>query len=192
MKKVELKELESIPSDQNRWRLILKNTAYILAALFIFLFALDLMISSLQHLGKTAAETIILATSNPFTGLFIGLLITAIIQSSSATTSMVVALVASGAITLEGAVPIIMGANVGTTITSTIVSLGFITKKKEFRRAVAAGTYHDFFNILTVIILFPLEYYYGFLSKSADFIATTFFNEPIGIVKTGFSILSIF
>ena len=175
--------------DPSRWKIVLRNTAYILAALLIFLFALDLMISSLQFLGKTAAETIILATSNPFTGLFIGLLVTAIIQSSSATTSMAVALVASGSITLQGAVPIIMGANVGTTITSTIISLGFITKKKEFRRAVAAGTYHDFFNILTVIILFPLEYYYGFLSGMAQYLATTFFNEPIGPVKGDFSFL---
>lgn len=165
---------------QSRWKIVLRNTAYILAALFIFLLALDLMISSLQHLGASAAETIIMATSNPFTGLFIGLLVTAIIQSSSATTSMVVALVASGSITLEGAIPIIMGANVGTTITSTIVSLGFITKKKEFRRAVSAGTYHDFFNILTVLILFPLEYYYGFLSGVSEQIANTFFDQPIG------------
>lgn len=162
------------------WKVILRNTAYILAALFVFLLALDLMISSLQHLGTSAAETIIMATSNPFTGLFIGLLVTAIIQSSSATTSMVVALVASGSITLEGAIPIMMGANVGTTITSTIVALGFITKKKEFRRAVSAGTYHDFFNILTVLILFPLEYYYGFLSGVSEYIGSTFFNQPIG------------
>jgi sodium-dependent phosphate cotransporter len=173
----------------NRWKVVLRNTAYIVAALLIFLFALDLMISSLQYLGKTAAETIILATSNPFTGLFIGLLVTAIIQSSSATTSMTVALVASGSLTLQGAVPIIMGANIGTTITSTIISLGFITKKKEFRRAVAAGTYHDFFNILTVVILFPLEYYYGFLSGLAQYFATTFFNEPVGPVKSDFSFL---
>jgi sodium-dependent phosphate cotransporter len=190
MKKSAEKEFKgTTPSEENRWKIILKNTTYILAALFIFLFALDLMISSLQHLGKTAAETIILATSNPFTGLFIGLLITAIIQSSSATTAMTVALVASGAITLEGAVPIIMGANVGTTITSTIVSLGFITRKKEFRRAVAAGTYHDFFNILTVIILFPLEYYFGFLSGLSSSIATLLFNQPIGQPKTNFSLL---
>jgi sodium-dependent phosphate cotransporter len=70
---------------------------------------------------------------------------------------MAVALVASGAMPLNSAIPFIMGANVGTTITSTIISLGFITKKKEFRRAVAIGTYHDFFNILTVVLLFPLE-----------------------------------
>lgn len=177
------------PSTNNRWKIVLRNTIYILTALLIFLFALDLMISSLQYLGKTAAETIILATSNPFTGLFIGLLVTAIIQSSSATTSMAVALVASGSLTLQSAVPIIMGANIGTTITSTIISLGFITKKKEFRRAVAAGTYHDFFNILTVVILFPLEYYYGFLSGMAQYFATTFFNEPIGPVKNDFSFL---
>jgi sodium-dependent phosphate cotransporter len=143
----------------------------------------------LQYLGKAAAESIILATSNPFTGLFIGLLITALIQSSSAVTSMVVALVASGAMTIEGAVPIIMGANVGTTITSTIVSLGFITKKKEFMRAVSAGTYHSFFNILTVFILFPLEYYYGFLSTLSEYFASEFFHQPIGPVKGEFSIL---
>ena len=147
--------------------------------LLLFLFALDLMVSSLQHIGKNVAETIISATSNPFTGLFIGLLITAMIQSSSATTSLTVALVASGSITLESAVPIIMGANIGTTITSSIVSLGFISKKKEFRRAVAAGTYHSFFNILTAIILFPLEYYYQFLSAISQRIANYFFTPSL-------------
>ncbi len=182
-------EIENSIAANGRWKIVLRNTAYILAALFIFLFTLDLMIASLQHIGKDAADVIILATSNPFTGLFIGLLVTALIQSSSATTSMAVALMASGSITLEGAIPIIMGANVGTTITSTIVSLGFITKKKEFRRAVAIGTYHDFFNILTVIILFPLEYYFGFLSGLAQYIATTFFNEPLGAIQNNFSLL---
>ncbi len=156
---------------------------YIVGALLMFLFALDLMVSSLQHLGKLATETILLATSNPFTGLFIGLLIAAMLQSSSATTSMIVALVASGSVTLQSAVPIIMGANVGTTITSTIVSLGFINKKKEFRRAVAAGTYHDFYNILTVIVLFPLEYYYGFLSTVSSQIANYFFTPSAAQVQ---------
>jgi len=180
-----------IPNSQapNRWRIILRNTAFILAALLIFLFTLDLMIASLQHLGKDAADIILLATSNPFTGLFIGLLVTALMQSSSATTAMTVALIASGSISLHGAVPIIMGANVGTTITSTIVSLGFITKKKEFRRAVTIGTYHDFFNILTVIILFPLEYYGGFLSGFSQYLATSLFNQPIGPIQNNFSLL---
>ncbi len=145
------------------------------------------MISSLQNLGSTAAEAILLATSNPFTALFIGLLITAMIQSSSTATSLVVALVASGSITIDSAIPIIMGANIGTTITSTIVSLGFINKKKEFRRAVAAGTYHDFFNILTVSILFPLEYYNGFLSNLSGWITENFFTISKGGASANFS-----
>jgi len=183
-------ETERIPpTATGNWKPVLRNTIYILLALLTFLFTLDLMIASLQHLGRDAAEVIILATSNPFTGLFIGLLVTAIIQSSSATTSMTVALVASGAISLEGAVPILMGANVGTTITSTIVSLGFITKKKEFRRAVTIGTFHDFFNILTVLILFPLEYYFGFLSGLAQYTASSFFHEPIGVAQKQFNLL---
>lgn len=182
-------EIVDAQSSEDGWKKFIRNTLYIVGALLLFFFAVDLMISSLQYLGKTAAETILLATTNPFTGLFIGLLVSAILQSSSATTSMVVALVASGSVSLRGAIPIIMGANIGTTITSTIVSLGFIAKKKEFRRAVAAGTYHDFFNILTTIILFPLEYFYGFLSKIAHTVAISYFNEPVGPVKVSFSLL---
>jgi len=164
------------------WR-NLRTVAYILGTLFLFLFALDLMTSSLQHLGNNIAETILLATANPFNGLFIGLLITAMLQSSSTTTSLVVALVASGAITVQSSIPIIMGANVGTTITSAIVSLGFIHRKKEFRRAVAAGTYHCFFNLLTVVILFPLEYYYGMLSSMSIRIAQYFFVPTVAPVE---------
>ncbi len=180
---------ELIPTKTTDWKVVARNTAYILFALLIFLFALDLMLSALQHLGKTAAETIILATSNPFTALFIGLLVTAIIQSSTATTSMTVALVASGSLPLQSAIPIVMGANIGTTITSTIVSLGFLPRKKEFRRAVSAGTYHDFFNILTATVLFPLEYYFQFLSGIAQFIAKTFFSEPVGFDGANFTLL---
>lgn len=177
---------ENLPERNRHLWLTVRTALYIAGTLLLFLFAIDLMVSSLQHLGRTTAETIILATSNPFTGLFIGLLITAMIQSSSTTTAMVVALVASGSVALESAVPIIMGANIGTTITSTIVSLGFISKKKEFRRAVAVGTYHDFFNILTVVILFPLEYYYGFLSGVSSQITTYFFEttESSGVITT--------
>ena len=170
-----MEPVQSIDPNLKTWNNV-RLTLYILGAFLLFLFAIDLMTSSLQHMGKNVAETILQATSNPFTALFIGLLVTAMLQSSSTTTSLVVALVASGSITLQSATPIIMGANVGTTITSTIVSLGFINKKKEFRRAVAAGTYHDFFNILTVIILFPLEYYYGFLSTVSSSISNLFFT----------------
>jgi solute carrier family 34 (sodium-dependent phosphate cotransporter) len=165
------------------WQFFLRGVIYFLIGLLVFLFSLDLMISSLQQLGSEVNNTILLATSNPFMGLFIGLLVTALIQSSSTTTSLTVALVASGTLSLEGAVPIIMGANIGTTITSTIVSLSFINHRKEFRRAVAAGSYHGFFKILTALILFPLEYNFHFLSGLARFIAVNFFHEPVGLTQ---------
>jgi sodium-dependent phosphate cotransporter len=143
------------------------NILLIIVGVSLFLFSIDLMGSSFNRMGTGIAESIILATENPFIGLFIGLLITALIQSSSTSTAMIVAVVASGALSFDNAVPMIMGANIGTTLTSTIVSLGYITKRKEFRKAISAGTIHDFFNIIITVILFPLEYYYGFVSYLA-------------------------
>jgi len=150
-------------NSKNIWSKIGQVTA-IVFSIFAFLFAIQLMSGSLAVIAKDFAKEIVYATSNPFIGLFIGLLATAILQSSSTTTSMAVAAVAVGALSLQAAIPIIMGANLGTTITSTIISLSFVTKTKEFQKAFAAGTVHDFFNILIIIIVFPLEYYYGLLS----------------------------
>lgn len=186
--------MESEPSVQpanNLWNTV-RKTLLILGSLLLFMFAIELMVTSLQRLGSNVAETLFLATANPFTAFFIGLLITAMVQSSSTTTSISVALVASGSIPFENAVPVIMGANVGTTITSTIVSLGFMNKKKEFRRAVAAGTYHDIFNILTAVILFPLEYNFRILSGLSGYIKQSFFNDsdvpPIGLYTHGWGL----
>ncbi|MCP4753211.1 MAG: sodium dependent phosphate transporter, partial [Proteobacteria bacterium] len=96
---------------------------------------------------------------------------TALIQSSSTTTSMVVAFVASGTISVQNAIPVIMGANIGTAVTSTLVSLGHVTRQREFERAFAAGTVHDMFNLMAVFILLPIELATGYLSKSASALA---------------------
>jgi len=133
--------------------------------IFLFLLAIDFIGYSFRLLNKDVADSIINLTANPFISLFIGLLITAIIQSSSTSTSMIVAVVASGSLDFSDAIPMIMGANIGTTLTSTLVSLSFITQRDEFRKAISAGVVHDFFNILVVAILFPLEYNYGVLSS---------------------------
>lgn len=138
------------------------------AALYVFLVSVNLLGSGFKMFGAGFAERLIATTSNPIVGLFIGILATSVVQSSSMTTSMTVGFVASGVLTIENAVPIIMGANIGTTVTCAIVSMGHIGRKEEFRRAFAAASVHDFFNILSVVILFPLELWTGFLSKSAS------------------------
>ncbi len=143
----------------------------ILVAVAFFLFALSLLGHAFKMVAAGRAQQILEVTSDPFISLFIGLLMTAVIQSSSTTTSIVVAAVAAGSLNMAQAVPMIMGANIGTTLTSTLVSLGFITKKKEFKKALAAGTLHDIFNVFTTIILLPLELYTGFLSGLAQAMA---------------------
>jgi len=154
------------PEDKRLFELIGKVFS-ILLILFVFLFSIDLLVSSLGHLGRESVRPLLSVTANPFISLFIGLLATAILQSSSTTTSMIVAMVASGSMDLSSAVPMVMGANIGTTITSDLVSLSFIAKKLEFRRAISVSTSHDFFNIILTTLLFPLEYFFGFLSEMA-------------------------
>jgi sodium-dependent phosphate cotransporter len=55
------------------------------------------------------------------------------------------------------AIPVIMGANIGTSVTNTIVSMGHVGNAEEFRRAFAGATIHDMFNWLSVIVFLPLE-----------------------------------
>ena len=132
---------------------------------FMFLLSIQLMGASFRVIGAGFTSTIFDLTSNPFIGLFIGLLITAILQSSSTTTSMAVAAVASSSLTLQQAIPIILGANIGTTLTSTIVSLSYINKTAEFKKAISAGTVHDIYNIIIVLLVLPLELNYQMLSN---------------------------
>ncbi|MDO1451225.1 Na/Pi symporter [Rhodocytophaga aerolata] len=171
---------ESKPSPKISTSFIIIQVVALLLVTFIFMLSLELMASAFNLLGRNIIEEIIKATSNPFISLFIGLLSTAIVQSSSTTTSMIVAIVASGALTLESAVPMIMGANIGTTITSTIVSLGHIIDKKAFRKAFAVAILHDFFNILVTLILFPLEYYFGLLSSLSRVVTSQVFGIASG------------
>lgn len=120
--------------------------------------------------GDHAKELFAFA-SNPLTGLIVGTVATALIQSSSTVTSIIVGLVAGG-LPVQIAIPMIMGANIGTTITNTIVSLGHIRAGEEFRRAFSAATVHDFFNLLAVVIFLPLEIMFGILEKVGGWMAT--------------------
>lgn len=139
----------------------------LIGVLFLFFVSLELMGDAFKLMGAEFVDALMAPTANPFVGLFMGMLATALVQSSSTTTSLTVALVASGSLSVTGAVPIIMGANIGTTVTNTIVSMGHITERDEFKRAMAGATVHDFFNLLAVFLLLPLEIAFGVISESA-------------------------
>ncbi|MBO5901531.1 MAG: Na/Pi cotransporter family protein [Alistipes sp.] len=99
----------------------------LLGALGMFLYGMNLMSSGLQKAAGDKLRSFLSAmTSNPFKGVLTGLGVTSIIQSSSATTVMVVSFVNAGLLTLAQAISVIMGANIGTTVTAWLVAwLGF-------------------------------------------------------------------
>ena len=152
----------------------------ILAILYLFLVSIGMIGAGFKGLGRGFAEQLMSGNAAPIIGLFIGILATSLIQSSSTTTSIVVGMVAAGTfgedpmIAVATAIPYIMGANIGTSITNTIVSLGHIVNKNEFRRAFEASIVHDFFNVFSVLILFPLQLYFGVISKTANWMASLF------------------
>lgn len=123
--------------------------------------------------GAGGAEAIFAFASNPFAGVILGTLATALVQSSSTVTSVIVGLVAGG-IPVSLAVPMIMGANMGTTITNTIVSLGNLRDSNAFKRAFQAATVHDFFNLFSIVIILPIEMMFHPLERMAGVAAGWF------------------
>ena len=95
--------------------------------------------------------------------MLVGVLVTVLVQSSSTSTSIVITMVAADLFTVKQAISLVMGANIGTSVTSTIVALAQSADKNEFRRAFAAATVHDMFNFLTVLVFLPLEAATGYL-----------------------------
>jgi sodium-dependent phosphate cotransporter len=150
--------------------------ALLLGSLYLFILSIELLGCSMKMFGKDFAEALITGTSNPLVGLFVGILATSLVQSSSCTTSIVVGLVGSNALTVANAIPIVMGANIGTSVTNILVSLANINRSVEFRRSFAASIIHDFFNLLAVAVLFPLQYFTDFLGNISRSLEAVFQN----------------
>jgi sodium-dependent phosphate cotransporter len=138
----------------------------VFCALYMFICSLSFLADGFRLVaGKKAGE--VFANSevfnNPVAGLMVGVLVTVLVQSSSTSTSIAITMVGADLLTVKQAIPIIMGANIGTSVTSTIVALGQASQKDEFRRSFAAATIHDMFNFLSVGILLPFEAATGYL-----------------------------
>ena len=155
---------------------VAQRVLVIVGLLFLFLVGVKGLGGGFRMLGHDMLDAFFLATSNPFVALMVGILSTTLVQSSSVTSAMIVGLVAApdNPLPLENAVPMIMGANIGTTVTNTVVALAHMGRREEFRRAFAVATCHDFFNFITVLVLLPLELATNYLRRSAEWLATHF------------------
>ena len=162
---------------------ILPKLLTVFGLLFVFLVGVRGLGGGFRLLGEDLIQSFFTATENPFMGLLVGLLATTIVQSSSVTTAMIVGLVAApeNPLPLLNAVPMVMGANIGTTVTATIVALGHIGRREEFERAFPVAICHDVFNYIAVLVLLPLEMFTGFLQSTAGWL-TGFLGEFGGVV----------
>ena len=102
--------------------------------------------------------------TNPVAGLMIGILVTVLLQSSSTSTSIIVSLIGE-AITVQQGIYMVMGANIGTSVTSTLVAMGQMGDVDQLERAFTGATVHDMFNFMSVAILLPVEVITGYLDK---------------------------
>jgi len=160
---------------------LLGRVLAVVALLYAFLAGVALLESGIASLGAGFSEGLLREISHPLAGLFTGLILTVLVQSSSVSTSTIVGLVGSGTLPVALAVPMIMGANIGTTVTSTLAALGNIRRPEEFRRGFAAATMHDFFNIVVVIVLLPIEIRWGLLARSAAALTEVLRGRAVGM-----------
>ena len=147
----------------------------LMGGLALFLFGMTIMGQGLERSAGSRLKTILeKLTSNPLKGVLLGLGVTAVIQSSSATTVMVVGFVNSGVMSLRQAIGIIMGANVGTTVTSWLLSLNAIEGDGIFMRLLQPTSFSPILALIGVFL-----YMSGKNSKKKD----------IGTILLGFAVL---
>ena len=145
-----------------------KNFSFFCGAWFLiwsFLVMLSLMGNGFKLLGMKDSSKMFDIVDNPVSALMIGILVTVLVQSSSTSTSIIISLVGADELSVSNAIPMVMGANIGTSVTNTIVSLGSYTNKENYRRAFAGATVHDLFNFLTVLVLLPIQWASNFLGE---------------------------
>lgn len=147
----------------------------LLGGLALFLFGMDFMGKNLSKAAGGKLERILgRLTADPFRAVLLGASVTAVIQSSSATTVMVVGFVNSGIMTLHQAVGVIMGANIGTTITSWILSLAGVESSNMFVRMLKPDSFAPVLGLIGIALYL--------FSKKAK-------RKNIGGILVGFAIL---
>jgi len=148
--------------------MVIIKICVILLSLYAFICSLSFLASGFRLVaGRQAGEIFKNSAifNNPIAGMLVGVLVTVLVQSSSTSTSIIITMVAADLLTVVQAISLVMGANIGTSVTSTIVALAQASERDEFRRAFAAATVHDMFNFLTVVVLLPLEAATGYLNR---------------------------
>ena len=130
----------------------IRSVFLLIIILYIFLLSIKLMSGSFKLFGNGFAEEIFTITTNPFVGLFMGILATSLVQSSSVTTSLIVPFAGIGILTLEKIFPYVLGANIGTTITGILAALATGSSA-----GITIALVHLLFNIAGILMIYPIK-----------------------------------
>ncbi len=162
-----------------------KNAASILIGFAVLMFGMDTMSEAVKPLREVPEFTSILTRfSNPILGMLAGLVLTAVIQSSSASVGILQALCATGAVSYGAAIPIIMGQNIGTCVTAMISGIG------ASKNAKRAALVHLYFNVIGTV-LFMVGFYainafipFGFMNEAASGFGIAFVHSVFNVAAT--------
>lgn len=148
---------------------IYKNVLYTIIGLYFFLASIMLIKESVTLFGESLAKQILFLINDTTGGVFAGWISTALLQSSGAFDSIIVAFASTGILPISIAVATIIGAEVGTTVTTLFVSvLGYIRKKgEEFESTFRVSMIHFWYNLFTMMIFYLLELFTGLLTSIA-------------------------
>jgi solute carrier family 34 (sodium-dependent phosphate cotransporter) len=144
--------------------------------IYLLVCAVSIMGRGFRSLSEDAARSLFAFADRPLVALAVGVLVTVLIQSSTTKTAITVAAVGTGALTLRHSIPLILGANIGTTVTCTIVALGFAKEPEKFRRAFTGAGISDWFNVLAVAIFLPLEIWFHLLERASRALANLLYG----------------
>lgn len=152
-------------------------------SLYLFVSSIVLIKNSATLLGQGGALNILSSVRDPTTGALAGWFCTALIQSSGAFDSIIIALASAGVVPMSTAVATIIGAEVGTTITSQLTSvLGYMRRERSmFRQSFLVAMIHFCYNISTLLIFLPLEVFFGSFTHIA-LSGRSFFSRVPGLL----------
>ena len=163
-----------------------KNIGSVLIGFSILMFGMEIMAAAMSPLsGIPEFRNIMIAFANPILGLIVGMIVTMIIQSSSASIGILQALSLSGGVSWGAAIPIILGQNLGTCISAILASIGVNTNARR-----VAGI-HVIYNVISVGVCFPLFFILNLIFKF-KFMQTDISPFGIALFHTGYNILTAF
>lgn len=141
------------------------------ASLLAAFFGLYLLIDGAYALGAGPLKHLLDLATHPVAGLALGVFITAVAQSSTATTALTIAAVAAGSVSVPVAIPVILGANIGTTITPLLAAFSYTGDRRGFSNAFFTASLHAWFNVVVVLALFLVEVAFHSLERVSALVA---------------------